>query len=110
MIARIWHGVTRAADYDAYWSLLQRLAIPDYRRTPGNLGVRLLRRLEGDRAHFLTLSYWTSLDAVRAFAGDDVELAKYYPEDRAFLLEFEPAVQHFEVIGSEPSFQGRASP
>jgi heme-degrading monooxygenase HmoA len=103
MIARIWHGVTRASDFDAYWQLLQELAIPDYRRTPGNRGVRLFRRLEGDRAHFLTLSYWTSLDAVRAFAGDEIEVAKYYPEDRDFLLEFEPTVQHFEVIGPEIS-------
>jgi len=110
MIARIWHGVTRAADYDAYWSLLQRLAIADYQRTPGNLGVRLFRRLEGERAHFLTLSYWTSLDAVRAFAGDDVEVAKYYPEDREFLLEFEPTVQHFEVTGSDPALPGPTSP
>ncbi len=110
MIARIWHGVTRAADYDAYWSLLQRLAIPDYQRTPGNLGVRLFRRLEGERAHFLTLSYWTSLDAVRAFAGDDVEVAKYYPEDREFLLEFEPTVQHFEVTGADPAVPGPTSP
>jgi heme-degrading monooxygenase HmoA len=109
MIARIWHGVTRAADYDAYWSLLQRLAIPDYQRTPGNLGVRLFRRLEGERAHFLTLSYWTSLDAVRAVAGDDVEVAKYYPEDREFLLEFEPTVQHFEVTGSDPAIPGPTS-
>jgi heme-degrading monooxygenase HmoA len=101
MIARMWHGVTRAADYDAYWSLLQRLAIPDYRGTPGNVGVRLFRRLDGDRAHFLTVSYWTSLDAVRAFAGDQIEVAKYYPEDRQFLLEFEPTVQHFEVMGPE---------
>ncbi|HET9727568.1 MAG TPA: hypothetical protein VFP28_11680 [Gemmatimonadales bacterium] len=106
MIARIWHGVTRAADYDAYWVLLQRRAIPDYQGTPGNLGVRLFRRLEGDRAHFLTLSYWTSLDAVRAFAGDEVELAKYYPEDGDFLLEFERTVQHYDVIGPDLTASG----
>ena len=101
MIARIWHGITRAADYDAYWLLLQERAIPDYQGTPGNRGVRLFRRLDGDRAHFLTLSYWTSLDAVRAFAGDRIEVAKYYPEDHRFLLELEPTVQHFEVLGPE---------
>ncbi len=100
MIARIWHGVTRAADYDAYWKLLHELAIPDYRSTPGNLGVRLFRRLDGDRAHFLTLSYWPSMEAVRAFAGADVDRAKYYPEDKAYLLEFEPRVLHYEVTES----------
>jgi heme-degrading monooxygenase HmoA len=58
MIARLWHGRTRARDYDAYWDFLKERAIPDYQRTPGNQGVRLLRRLDADDAHFLTLSYW----------------------------------------------------
>jgi heme-degrading monooxygenase HmoA len=97
MIARLWHGVTAAKDYDAYWAFLHQRAIPDYRAVPGNLGVRLFRRREGERAHFLTLSYWASLDHIRAFAGDDIDRAKYYPEDRGFLLEFEPTVQHWEV-------------
>jgi heme-degrading monooxygenase HmoA len=97
MIARMWHGMTRAEDYDAYWKFLHERAIPDYRSTPGNLGVRLFRRLDGDRAHFLTQSYWPSLEAIRAFAGDDIDRAKYYPEDGDYLLEFEPTVQHFEV-------------
>jgi heme-degrading monooxygenase HmoA len=63
--------------------------------------VRLFRRLDGDQAHFLTLSYWTSLEAIRAFAGADIALAKYYPEDRQYLLEFEVTVQHFEVTDSD---------
>lgn len=106
MIARIWHGVTRASDYDAYWELLHRLAIPGYRSTPGNLGVRLFRRLEGDRAHFLTLSYWASLSAIPAFAGEEVEKAKYYPEDSKYLLEFEPKVQHYEVSSTDALVDG----
>lgn len=93
--------MTRAEDYDAYWQFLHERAIPDYRSTPGNLGVRLFRRLDGDRAHFLTLSYWPSLDAIRAFAGDDIDRAKYYPEDGDYLLAFEPTVQHFEVTESD---------
>ena len=101
MIARLWHGITRARDYDAYWAFLQARAIPDYRSTPGNLGVRLFRRLDGERAHFLTLSYWPSLDAIRAFAGHDIAVAKYYPEDRQYLLEFEPTVLHYEVTDSD---------
>ena len=101
MIARLWHGVTRAADYDRYWEFLRRRAIPDYRDTPGNRGVRLFRRLEGDRAHFLTLSYWISHEAIVGFAGEDIAVAKYYPEDREYLLEFEPTVQHYEVTESD---------
>lgn len=106
MIARIWHGMTRARDYDSYWTFLQERAIPDYRQTPGNRGVRLFRRLEGDRAHFLTLSYWISLEAVRAFAGEDIAAAKYYPEDQAYLLELEPTVLHYEVTDADEGVVG----
>jgi heme-degrading monooxygenase HmoA len=108
MIARIWHGCTKAEDFDRYWAFLHERAIPDYRRTPGNLGVQLLRRLEGDRAHFLTLSYWQDREVIRAFAGDDIERPRYYPEDQAFLLEFEPAVVHYEVSGSVPEPREKA--
>jgi heme-degrading monooxygenase HmoA len=66
---------------------------------PGNLGVRILQRDAEDASHFITLSTWGSMDAVRRFAGADVERAKYYPEDEGFLLEFEPTVQHYEIVG-----------
>ena len=100
MIVRMWHGRTRAADADAYFAFLEERAIPDYRRIDGNAGVWLLRRIEGDVAHFITMTHWTSRDAIVAFAGDDIEVAKYYPEDRDFLLEFEPHVVHYELGAS----------
>ena len=98
MIARTWHGVVPAEKADAYHQYLLQTGLPDYLQTPGNLGVYILRRTEGDRAHFLLLTLWESLDAIRAFAGPDVERAKYYPEDEAFLLEKEPTVTHYEVL------------
>jgi len=85
---------------DAYAAFLNGRTIPDYRSTPGNLAVHILRRDEGDTAHFCTLTLWESLEAVRKFAGPAVEKAKYYPEDREFLLEFEPNVTHWDVTGS----------
>lgn len=97
MIARIWHGRTKAAQADAYLEFLKERAVPDYQSTPGNRGVFLLHRVEGDEAHFLTLTHWDSLAAIEAFAGADISRAKYYPEDRDFLLEFEPTVQHYEL-------------
>jgi heme-degrading monooxygenase HmoA len=97
MIARIWHGRTKAAQADAYLEFLRERAIPDYQKTPGNRGVFLLRRLEGDEAHFLTLTHWDSLESIKAFAGEDIARAKYYPEDQSFLLEFEPTVEHYEL-------------
>ena len=99
MIARMWHGRTRADRADEYLAFLKKRAIPDYESTPGNLAVYILRRDEGDVSHFVTLTHWESLEAIRRFAGDDVERAKSYPEDDGFLLEFEPTVQHYEVHG-----------
>ncbi|HKY32888.1 MAG TPA: antibiotic biosynthesis monooxygenase [Candidatus Polarisedimenticolia bacterium] len=101
MIARVWHGATEPSKADAYGSFLISRAIPDYRSTPGNRAVFVLRREEAGRCHFITLTLWDSWEAIRAFAGDDVEKAKYYPEDRSFLLEMEPGVVHHEVIGAE---------
>lgn len=98
VIARMWHGVTPAEKADEYVKYLNETGVPDYQATEGNRGVFVLRRIEGDRAHFITLSLWESLDAIRGFAGDDVERARYYPEDEDFLLEFEPTVTHYEVV------------
>ena len=100
MIARMWHGMTPAAKADKYSAFLNARAIPDYRGVSGNLAVYILRRDEGDKTHFVTLTFWESLEAIKGFAGEPVERAKYYPEDRDCLLEFEPKVQHWEVVGS----------
>ena len=100
MIARIWHGTTRAAHYDEYLDFLRARAIPDYRGVEGNRGVYIMRRLEGERAHFLLLTYWDSREVIARFAGVDIDKAKYYPEDQAFLLEFEPFVTHYEVAAA----------
>lgn len=101
MIARIWHGRTPLAKADAYARFLDTRAMPDYRSVPGNRGAQVLRRDEGEVTHFLTLSYWESEQAIRAFAGAEPLKAKYYPEDADFLLEFEPEVVHYEVTSSE---------
>ena len=98
MFARIWHGVTAAAKSDEYFDYLGETGVPDYRATEGNRGVYVLRRIEGDRAHFLTVSFWESMDAIKGFAGGDPERARYYAEDEEFLLDFEPTVEHYEVL------------
>lgn len=97
MICRMWHGVTPGSKADAYAAFLEQRAVPDYRAIHGNLSVAILRRDETGVSHFMTVTYWESEDSIRAFAGDDPLRAKYYPEDRDFLLEFEPRVQHFTV-------------
>jgi heme-degrading monooxygenase HmoA len=97
MITRIWHGRTTVAKADEYLDLMRSIAIPDYRATPGNIGAYALRRIEGDVAHFLMVTFWESEAAIRAFAGDDINVAKYYAFDKNFLLEMEPASTHYET-------------
>ncbi|MBV8515412.1 MAG: antibiotic biosynthesis monooxygenase [Acidobacteria bacterium] len=98
MITRIRQGTTTAAKADEYLSLMRTVASPDYRATPGNNGAYALRRIDGDTAHFLMVTFWESEDAIRAFAGDNSSVAKYYDFDKNFLLEMEPASTHYETF------------
>ena len=100
MVVRIWHGRTKRSSADDYSRFLETRAIPDYRSVAGIIDVQVLRRNEGDVTHFLTVTRWESEKAIRSFAGLDILKAKYYPEDRDFLLEFEHEVQHFEVVAT----------
>jgi heme-degrading monooxygenase HmoA len=99
MIVRMWHGRVPAEKAGRYREFLSRRAVPDYRSVPGNLSVHILERADGAVTHFVTMTFWESLDVIRGFAGEDIDIAKYYPEDRDFLLEFEPTVVHYDVVG-----------
>ena len=94
----MWHEVTAAEKADTYLDYLNETGVTDYRETEGNRGVYVLRRIGGDKAHFLTVSFWGSIEEVKAFAGPDPEKARYYPKDEGFLLEFEPQVKHYDVV------------
>lgn len=98
MIARTWHGVTPAEKADKYFDYLNETGVKDYRQVEGNRGVFILRNIEGDKAHFLLITFWDSFEAIKKFAGEDFEKARYYPEDGEFLLEFEPNVNHYEIM------------
>lgn len=98
MIARLWHGVVPSEKADAYHIYLLQTGVRDYQSTPGNRGVYVLRCGKVDRAHFLLVSLWESWEAIRAFAGEEVERARYYAADADYLVEFEPTVTHYEVL------------
>jgi heme-degrading monooxygenase HmoA len=97
MIVRLWHGRVPSTKAAAYRQFLEQRAVPDYRSVPGNLSVHILERADGDVTHFMTMTFWTDVEAIRSFAGADVEAAKYYPEDAEFLLEYEPRVIHYHA-------------
>lgn len=97
-VMRVWAGCTTAADADEYARYLLQTGLPGYRAVPGNLGARFGRRDVGERTEFRLISFWVSMDAVRAFAGDEPERAVFYSEDERFLVERDLVVSHYEVF------------
>ena len=81
MIARTWTGTVHRADAEAYAEYIRATGFAEYGQTPGNLGGWLLRHDDSDRTEFITLSLGDSVDAIRAFAGDDIDAVVPYPED-----------------------------
>jgi heme-degrading monooxygenase HmoA len=99
MIARMWHATVPNEKTHPYRDFVLARAIPDLRSIPGNLDVQILERREAAVVHFVTLTLWENLGAVREFVGPDEMLAKYYAEDQDFLLEFESRAKHLDVVG-----------
>lgn len=99
MICRIWHGWTSEANADAYEQLLRSEIFQGIaaRKIPGFRGIELLRRPVADAVEFVTLMWFDSIDAVRAFAGADYEVAVVPAAARALLQRFDARSAHFEV-------------
>ena len=99
MIVRIWHGRTKTVDADAYREYVIKTGIKGYQATPGNLNAQVWQNQEGEITHIWTVSWWVNIESIRAFAGKNYQKAKYYSEDKKYLLEFEPTVKHYECFG-----------
>ena len=100
MIARIWRGWARPAGADGYERYFREVLTPELLGIPGCLGAHLLRRAEGDQVELSTIVWFESLDAVRRFAGVDVERAVVSEHAQSLLTSYEQTVRHFEVAAS----------
>lgn len=98
MITRIWHGKTKKSDSKVYREYVTETGIRDYKSIKGNLGAQIWQGDEGDITHIYTVSWWEDYPSIKAFAGEDFEKAKYYDEDKKYLLDFEPTVSHYETF------------
>ena len=98
VIARTWSGRTKAEDAEAYAKVVMDTGIVGLKATPGNRGALLLRRTDKEEAEFLLISLWDSFESIKAFAGEDVDMARYYPEDDPYLLEKAEKVVHYDVV------------
>jgi hypothetical protein len=101
VIARIWHGWSKGEKADAYERLVSEEVLPSIHRIDGFAGYELFRAdSDGGESEFVTVTYFESLEAVRAFAGDDYELAVVPPEARELLTRFDERSRHYEVLAT----------
>ena len=101
MITRMWRGWTSEANADAYEHFLLTELFPTMRTIPGVLGADVLRREEDGEVGFVTLTRFESLDAIRAFAGDDFETPVLEPTARALVSHYEPRAHHYKTSSFE---------
>ena len=98
MIIREWRGRASSSQANAYPKHFHEKVVPELRRVPGFAGAQLGRRQLDDKIEFLVLTRWRSMDAIRAFAGKDVDQAVVEPGAVAALIEFDSRVRHYEVV------------
>ena len=102
MITRMWRGWTAAANADAYERFLLDDLFPAMRDIAGFRGADVLRRPEDDEVAFVTLTRFESLEAVRAFAGEDYDVPVLEPQALALLARYDQRAEHFETASFAP--------
>jgi len=102
MISRVWHGWTTPENADAYEALLKSEIFTEIknRKIAGYRGIHLFRRNLVQEIEFVTIMWFDSIEAIRAFAGEDYEIAVVPSKARALLSRFDARWQHYEVKAS----------
>jgi hypothetical protein len=102
MITRLWRGWTASEDADAYAQFLLTELFPSMREIPGFRGAEVLRRQDGREVAFVTLTRFDSVDAIRAFAGDDYDVPVLEPQALALLTHYDDRALHFDSAAFRP--------
>ena len=104
MISRTWRGIARPEEADNYTRHLQLETFPELSRIAGFVSASIMRRRTSKGVEFLILTTWESLDAIRRFAAEPVEVAVVPASVQAMMVEFDPLVTHYEIIDThEPA-------
>ena len=101
MVTRVWHGWTATENADKYHSILNEVVFPEIaaKNVPGYKEIQLFRRsIDNDEVEFITVMWFDSWDAVKQFAGGDMEQAYVPVQARAVLSRFDERSQHYEII------------
>jgi heme-degrading monooxygenase HmoA len=100
-IGRMWHGRVPEAKAAAYYDYLNRQGIEQIEKIPHNLGADVMTSTHDGITEFVVISYWHSLDDIKAYAGADVEKVHNLPRDPEFLIDPETKVRHFVIRRSD---------
>ena len=96
-VVRSWMGVTTRDDVAPYLLHLRTDTVPHLRTLPGFVGMRILQRAVEDGVEFCIQTTWESMASIRAFAGDDLDVAVVPSAAQDALLRFDAHVVHYEV-------------
>jgi heme-degrading monooxygenase HmoA len=99
-VARMWRGKVPTSRADEYEKYLYDSGVLKIRTIAGNLGAEMLRRQDGDVTEFIVISYWPDREAIKAFAGQDIEKAHFLPRDREFLINPDEFVRHYDATSA----------
>ena len=98
MIARVWYGRSTPDNANDYVIHLREMVFPKLETIDGHEGAYILRRDEGGAVEFGVITLWNSMAAIRAFAGDDAEVAVVPPQAQRLLADYDRSVKHYEII------------
>lgn len=100
VVAREWKGRVAPAGADEYYRYLLG-GVAKLRSVRGCLGVQVMRRDEAGAVGYTVISYWESREAIKAYAGQDIEKPHHLPKDRELLLELPTRVLHYDVTSAD---------
>jgi heme-degrading monooxygenase HmoA len=107
MIARVWTARAAHENAAAYREHFETSVVPSLRRLDGYVAGSLLLRVEGSETQIIVLTHWSSLDAVGAFAGDDIEAAVVADHAQRLLSSWDERVRHYTIVVND---RGRGEP
>lgn len=97
MIVRSWHGIVPVENAEGFREYILITGVAEAKATLGNLGAFIYNKTQGKFEHFFMVSYWESIESIKAFAGEEPHIAVTYPDDDKYGLISDPIVLHHEI-------------
>lgn len=97
MIAREWKAKCPTIHEEGFIAYLYETGVKDTAKTDGFLGAQIFNRDSSEGVEITLITYWTDVESIKTFAGEDIGVAKLYPEDDKYELQPDHYVTHYNV-------------